>query len=138
MSKPTSWPHFQAVRSRLETLDYQVYIVDVPERPEFPYILLWGGVGDPSRETNLCEDFTDLDDTMGVTVTAGTPEGCFIVQQRVRNILEGVEVDLSVGRSGPLRLVDSQPVQMDRDVTILKTDRNPAFAVDIYSIRTQN
>lgn len=138
MSKPTTWPHFHAARTLLAELGHEVHIIDVPERPAFPYILLWGGVGTPHPERDLRGDFTDLDATMGVTVTAGTPEGCFIVQKRVRNALEGVELELAEGRSGPLRLLDSQPVQMDRDITILDSDRNPAFAVDIYSIRTQN
>lgn len=132
----TSIPIIDAVRARLEANGLRVYVVDVPERPAFPYVVLWAAAGTPSTEVALDGRFTDIDDTLGVTVTAGTPEGAFLLHEQVRGLL--ADWRATAPRYAPLRLVDSQAVQVDREVTIPDTDRHPAFAVDLYRVTTEN
>lgn len=115
----------------LEPLGYTVYDTDVPEQPTFPYIVVWGGESRPHVESPLSDRILGVDDRVGVTIAAGTPEGVRIAHERTRSVLQPggfpIEVDGFI-----LKLIDHMPVEVDRKEYITGTNRHPAFCVDIY------
>lgn len=111
----------------------RVYDTDVPETPRFPYIVLWGGNASPHPEQSVASRIDGVLDRVGVTVAAGTPEGARIVHQRARQVLQPGGFPLDIG-GFTLKLVDHQPVQVDRQETIIGTNRHPAYCVDIYQV----
>lgn len=111
----------------------RVYDTDVPESPKFPYIVAWGGNANPHPEQSVASRIDGVLDRVGVTVAAGTPAGARIVHSRVREVLQpgGFPLDIA---GFTLKLVDHQPVQVDRQETITGTNRHPAYCVDIYQV----
>lgn len=126
--------HINAVRALLASTGYEVYYVDVPEVPTLPYVLLWSSSGRMTAEA-LCGARDALDEQLGVTTVAGTPDGVLIAQQAVRARLDGSQPMVSSRRAW-LDLVDSQQVQVDRQTTIPDTNRHPAYGVDLYRYRS--
>lgn len=129
--------HVAAIRSALSVLPYDVHFVDVQGEPDYPYVLLWTSAGVPSSELPLCDTATDLDDTVGVTGVAESPEAALAVLGKVRGVLSpsgGPEPLVVPSRAAWLRLRDSRTVQADRDVTITGTNRHPFFGVDLYRL----
>ena len=126
--------HVSAVEKILTGAGHTVYFVDVPEKPTYPYALLWSTSGTLVSES-LCGSDDDLDEPLGVTAAAGTPEGVLIFQGLVRELLDGSS-PVVAGRSTNLDLTLSQRVEVDRDVTIVDTNRHPAFGVDLYRYRS--
>lgn len=123
---------FSELVASLEPLGYQVYDSDVPEQPEFPYIVVWGGDARPHVESPLSDRILGVQDRVGVTCAAGTPEGARIVHRLVRGILQPNGFPMLVG-GFTLKLTDHQPVEIDRQETITGTNRHPAYTVDLYS-----
>lgn len=123
--------HITAIKALLAPVG-AVYYVDVPDAPALPYVLLWGSSGVPSDDVPIsgADDLTDL---LGVTAVAGTPDGVLIVRSRVRTLLDGAH-PIVAGRLVTLRLFDSRPTQVDREVTIPNTNRHPAYGVDLYRL----
>jgi hypothetical protein len=126
--------HLEAVQALLDPLGYPVYFVDVPQVPTYPYVLLWSSAGHMVAEA-ICDEQADLDDLLGVTFVAGTPAAALVVAAAVRRVLMDSEPDVA-GWSSLLRLFDSRPVQVDRDVTNPALNRHPAYGVDIYQYRS--
>lgn len=123
---------FSELVSLLSGLGYRVYDSDVPEQPEFPYIVVWGGDARPHIEAPLASQIMGVQDRVGVTCAAGTPEGARIVHRLTRGLLQPGGFPKMVG-GFMLKLTDHQPVEVDRQETITGTNRHPAFTVDIYS-----
>lgn len=133
--------HIAAVRERLEELTFEgraggdlVYAVDVPEgvAPAFPYFLVWSSTG--RLVAGSLRDDRYLDDRVGVTVVALTPEGVWSAAAKARAALDGWTPTVDGQIVQPLRLVDSQAVQPDRDVTLPNSNRHPYFGVDLYRL----
>jgi len=127
--------HIDAIVTVLAPLGHEVHFVDVPDVPAYPYILLWSSAGVPGREVPLCDQHTDLDTQLGVTMVAATPLGVLRLAGLVRPILDGAPLTVP-DRSARLDLVDSRDVQVDRDVTLPQPDRHPAYGVDLYRLRS--
>jgi len=123
-----------AIVALAATSGYPAFFVDVPTAPTLPYVLVWSSGGNLALERPVSDSHTDTDDLIGVTTVAGTPAGVLIAQAAVRGVLD-LKSPVVAGRTTVLELVSSQPVQMDRDVTIPGTNRNPAYAVDMYRYR---
>lgn len=126
--------HIDAVTALLAPTGYTVYYVDVPEVPTLPYVLLWSSSGRMVSEA-ICDARTVLDEQLGVTTVAGTPEGVLTASAVVRARLDDAQPAIT-GRRAWLALVDSQPVQVDRQTTIPSTNRHPAYGVDLYRYRS--
>lgn len=124
---------FSELVALLSTLGWQVYDTDVPDTPKFPYIVVWGGGSRPHVEAPLSSKIMGVQDRLGVTYAAGTPEGARIVSAAARTVLQpsGYPLWLNGFR---LKLTDHQQVQVDADVKLSSTDRHPAFAVDIFEV----
>lgn len=125
---------FSDLTALLETLGYEVYDTDVPVTPRFPYIVVWGGEANPHREQPLTSRADGVQDRLGVTCAAGTPEGARIVHRRTREVLQPGGRPREVGGYW-VKIQDHQPVEVDRDETITGTNRHPAYCVDIYSVQ---
>lgn len=128
--------HVAALKAALEVL-YPTHYVDASGATGYPYLLLWSSPGTPGVEVALDDAQTDLDETFGITHVAATPEGVLTMTQRVRDVLtpRGRPGRLTVaGHSVWLRLDDSRPIDVDRDVVIPATGRHPAFGVDLYRL----
>ena len=134
--------HIAAIRARLETLTFTgrgvgdlVYLVDVPESvaPSFPYFLIWSSTGREVTESlGDCDTF--IDDQVGVTVVALTPDGVWSAAAKARGALSGHVLAVSGYQPQPLRLTESRAVQADRDVTLPNVNRHPYFGVDLYRL----
>lgn len=125
----------EAAKARLETLGRQVYLVDVPEgvTPTFPYYLLWSSTGNDVTESLAdCDDF--LNDQLGVTTAALTPEGVWSATAKARGVLKGHALAVEGHKVEPLKLTDARAIQADRDVTLPNSNRHPYFGVDLYRL----
>lgn len=115
----------------LESLGWSVYDTDVPEQPRYPYIVVWGGDARPHVESPLASKVLGVQDRVGVTYAAGTPQGARMVCVAAREVLQPQGFPVTVA-GYTLKLADHQPAQVDRDVKMTATDRHPAYAVDIF------
>lgn len=110
------------------------YVDGKPVTPPMPYVLLWLGSGRPATEDSVAPSGV-LEDDLGVTSVAGTPEGVLTVQGRARAVLAPYAAGVVVGgRLVTLSLYDSRPVQVDRDAAPTGTGRYPAYGVDLYDL----
>ena len=122
-----------AIRAALEAQGWPVFYVDAPTHPEvFPYVVLGSSSGRLFGPA-LCAELTDLDDLVRVMVVALTPEAVVVTQALVRPVLHNTHPPVD-GRSVTVRLLGSEPVGVDRDMTIPPTNLHPAFGVDIYRL----
>jgi len=131
-----------AVEALLAPWGKQVFYIEAKETTDasgvvtpisYPYVLLWGSPG-LLRADEMDGAQDDLNDMLGVTVAALTPDACLKAVDKVRSYLLGKQ-PLANGRHvQPLRLVDSQRVTADQSVTIPATNSHPYFGVDIYRI----
>ena len=113
----------------------QVYYVDVPEAPAYPYILVT--VLDPFQAEDLavCGVPDSLIDTLYVTMVHTTPGNLANLRQATRQLL-------NPGNAG--RLIAGAWVKLaplgtaiQPDLTAPKvqaTDRHPFYAVDTYTV----
>lgn len=121
-----------AVTALLAGLGHDVYFVDVPETPTYPYFVVWSSTGRLEAPA-LDGEQTDLDDLLGVTAVAQTAESVLVISELARSVLEDAAPPVP-GRRMHLRLFDSRPVVVDRDVTIPPANRHPAVGVDLYRL----
>lgn len=125
--------HIDAIRALLEPYGKPVYFVDVPEAPTYPYVLLWTSAGRMVSD-EVCGKLDDLNDILGVTIVGATPDAVLVAAPRVRSYLMDKQPQVEGRHVQPLRLFDSQNVDVDTDVTVPATNRHPAFAVDLYRL----
>jgi hypothetical protein len=133
-----------AIKALLVPLGRDVYFVEAakydPATGEqmslvYPYTLLWTSTGVPSVEGQLDGTRADVDDVLGVTQVAATPEGVLSAQKRVRSVLAPGGRPLWIPSvRATLRLFDSRPVATDRTLPVLQTGRYPAYGVDLYRV----
>lgn len=119
------------IKDLIEDEGYPVYYVDVPDKPAYPYVLLWSGAG-RERADSLADEDDYIDETLGVTCVATLAESVLDMVPIVRKVLNRAVV-MTDTHTAWLRLRDSQTVQVDRDVA-LPGHGYPHFAVDIYRV----
>ena len=119
------------IRALIAEESVTTYFVDVPEKPSFPYVLVWAS---PGREvtSSLSGDDDHISDIIGLTYVAELPESVLDLAAVVRPLVRRARLDLG-GFVAWLRPHDSQPVDMDRSVS-LPGGGNPAFAVDLLRV----
>ena len=114
----------------------EVYFGDVPGEPTYPYVLLWCSPGLlEAVEADGAQD--DLNEPLGVTYVAETSDAVLVVADRCRKLLVGAQPTAAGRYVQPLRLEDSRAVRADEAWTLPNTDRHPAYAVDIYRLRSE-
>jgi hypothetical protein len=121
----------ESIKALIEAEGYPVYYVDVPDKPAYPYVLLWSGAGG-ERAESLADEDDYIDDRLGVTCVATLAESVLDMVPIVRKALNRAVV-MTDSHTAWLRLRDSQTVQVDRDVA-LPGHGYPNFAVDIYRV----
>lgn len=127
--------HYAAVKALLPA-DMNVYMWNVPNSPQYPYVCLWGDLG---NETSGGPDGDSLEDTVGVlmlrvraTYAGLTGDSVLVLCRNVRAALNR-ERPVVAGRwCSELRQASLMDVQADTDVTIPGFG-NPLFAVDEFS-----
>ena len=113
----------------------QVYYVDVPEAPVFPYILL--SVLDPfqAEDTPVCGVPDSLVDTLYVTMVHSTPGNVAVLREATRSLLnQGNAGQIIAGAWVKLAPLGTA---VQPDLTAPKvpaTDRHPFYAVDTYTV----
>lgn len=125
--------HLQAVRAIVASLGYDVHIGDVPSSAAYPYVLLWGSGGRMTSPT-LCGAQDDLNDLFGVTMTATNASAALDMPPMIRTALLGSQLVVPGRFVQPLSLYDSQNVQVDAQVTLPRSNRHPAYVVDLYRV----
>ena len=133
--------HIDALRARITTATgYATHYVQAPDKPTFPYVLVWGPSWNAGDEPTLCGTNADLDALVGITAVAGTTDGVLVMQDAIRAALSpaGRMTQLTVaGRSAWLVLAPGygQSVAVDREVTLIEGG-HPAFSVEMYRLRS--
>lgn len=127
---------YAAVKARVESRGVTAHVVTVATpAPGYPYVILWGLRAVPEDST-LAADGDVVADRLAVTSVGSTVAACLTVQQLVRDELDGAVLAVDGRTVDELRLVESRPADVDRDVTIPGTG-HPAFAVDFYALSSQ-
>lgn len=122
-----------AIMDALLDLGWPVHYVDAPAKPDtLPYLVLGSSSGRMYGPA-LCADLTDLDDLLRVMVVHHNPTAVVVAQGQVRAVLHNTHPPVA-GRSVTVRLLGSEPVAVDRDMTIPVTNLHPAYGVDIYRL----
>jgi hypothetical protein len=122
-----------AIRLALVSGGWPTFYVEAPEHPDvFPYLVLGSSSGRMVAPA-LCADLSDLDDLVRVMAVGLTPESVVVTQEGVRAALHNTHPAV-YGRSVTVRLFGSEPVAVDRDMTVAPTNRHPAYGVDLYRL----
>lgn len=124
--------HLEAVKALLQPLGRPVFLGDVTGEPQFPYFFLWSSAGalDDSTQDGRQDAIVD---TFGVTGASPTYADALDLMRVSRTRLNGATPQVAGWSTSELRLVDTRPIQIDRDVR-LPNGRFPAFGVDIYRL----
>lgn len=109
--------HLDALKALLGTLPWTVYVVDVPEAPTYPYMLLNPPVGNFDRLT-LCNGVDTINDLFDVICAGESPEAVLEVVGRVHALLVDATPSIEGFRVDPIRHVDTRPVAEDREARL--------------------
>ena len=120
--------------ARLAAHDVTGYWLEVPDKPTWPYVVLWSTAGKLRRET-YAATADHLADRLGVTMASQSALGVLDHATNVRAILDGWTPAATAWDMAPLSLWDSQQAQPDLAVKLPVTGRHPYYAVDLYDLR---
>ena len=123
-----------SVIARLAAHDVAGYWLEVPDKPTWPYVVLWSTVGRLRRET-YAATADHLADRLGVTMASQSALGVLDHAANVRAILDGWTPAATAWDMAPLALWDSRQAQPDLAVKLPATGRHPYYAVDLYELR---
>lgn len=127
--------HYDAVAAMIPS-KYKLYQWDVPEIPTYPYVLLWGNIG--NEYTEALSGSPDSGSYRPKLTYAGqTGAQLLTVVDAVRSALNNrapVVAGWSPSRLRQTSLIDAQA---DRSVTIPGTSSHPVFCVDEFPFTSQ-
>lgn len=123
-----------SVIARLAAHDVAGYWLEVPDKPTWPYVVLWSTAGKLKREAYGARA-DHLADRLGVTCVSQSALGVLDHAANVRSILDGWTPAATAWDMAPLALWDSQQAQPDLAVKLPVTGRHPYYAVDLYELR---
>ena len=131
---PDLAPQIMALASVLRSAGFPVHVGDVAEKdPAMPYVMVQAPTGLPVSVA-VCGAQVESDDDVQVTVVDDSPLNCLRSVSVVRRALDGVVLEAPGRTCFPLKLRGSQPVLVDRDVTLVGSGRHPAYAVDVWRL----
>jgi hypothetical protein len=129
--------HYRAV-GNLVPAGLTVYYGGVPTQPTYPYVVLWGDLGDEVSGDAAGDALDDvvrgLSLRIRATCVAANWDSLMITVARVRGALNRAKpyvAHWSVSKLKQSALLDAQP---DADVTIPGTKNHPYYAVDEYAL----
>ena len=128
--------HYDAVKA-LMPAGLTVYRGSVPSTPTYPYVVLWGDLGDESSGGPDGDSLQDVPDVLSlrprVTYAGLTFDSVLIVARNVRAALNRKAPVVAGWSPGKLRQASLMDVQTDTSVT-LTGGANPVFAVDEFAL----
>lgn len=128
--------HYDAVKSLLPST-VRVHMWSVPADPVYPYVVLWGDLGEESSGGPDGDTLADRADVLSLRVRATyvglNGDSMLIMARNVRAALNRKTPNVPGWHPGPLRQFVLMDGQVDRDVT-LTGGGNPVFAVDEFAL----
>lgn len=129
--------HYDAIQALLPGT-MTVYRGAVPSNPSYPYVCLWGDLGDESSGGPDGASMGDVPSVLSLRARATyaglTFDSVLVMARNVRAALSRKVPNVAGRRCGPLRQSSLMDVQVDRDVTIAGSGANPLFAVDEFAL----
>ena len=127
--------HYEAVKALIPS-KFRVYLFDTPDRPQYPYVVLWGDAGLEHSES-LDPTPSDLTLNIRATCAGANYESCLVVLAGVRKALNRAVPTVAGRRVHELVQEPLLEVGPDRDVTLTATGTHPVFAVDGYTLLSE-
>ena len=128
--------HYDAVKALLPST-VRVYMWTVPSSPTYPYVVLWGDLGDESSGGPDGDALADVPDVLSLRIRATyvglTGDSVLIMARNARAALNRKTPAVTGWHPGKLRQSVLMDAQDDTDVT-LTGGGNPVFAVDEYAL----
>lgn len=128
--------HYAAVKA-LVPAGTTVYMWSVPDAPSYPYVVLWGDIGNESSGGPDGDSLQDVPDVLSLNVRATyaglTGDSVLIVARNVRAALNRKTPVVSGWRPSKLRQSSLMDAQTDTSVT-LTNGAHPVFAVDEFAL----
>jgi hypothetical protein len=128
--------HYAAVKALIPA-GTNVYMWDVPGTPQYPYVVLWGSVGDESSGGADGDSLLDRQDVLSLNIRATyagvNGDSMLIVARNVRAALNRKTPVVTGWRPGKLRQASLMDGQADLSIT-LTGGAHPVYAVDEFSL----
>jgi hypothetical protein len=128
--------HYDAVKALLPPA-VRVYMWNVPSAPTYPYVVLWGDLGEESSGGPDGDTLGDVPDVLSLRIRATyvglTGDSLLITARNARAALSRKIPAVPGWRTNPLRQAVLMDAQTDTDVT-LTGGGNPVFAVDEFAL----
>ena len=128
--------HYDAVKALLSST-VRVYMWNVPEAPAYPYVVLWGDLGEESSGGPDGDSLRDVPDVLSLRMRATyvglTGDSLLIVARNARAALNRQTPVVAGWHTNPLRQAVLMDAQTDTDVT-LTGGGHPIFAVDEFTL----
>ncbi|MEV7472232.1 hypothetical protein AB0N33_00780 [Pseudarthrobacter oxydans] len=128
--------HYDAVKALLPGT-VRVHMWSVPADPVYPYVVLWGDLGEESSGGPDGGTLGDVPNVLSLRVRATyvglTGDSLLIVARNVRAALNRKTPTVAGWHPGKLRQAVLMDAQVDRDVT-LTGGGHPVYAVDEFAL----
>lgn len=128
--------HYNAVRALLPST-VRVHMWSVPDGAAYPYVVLWGDLGDESSGGPDGDSLEDVPDVLSLRIRATyvglTGDSLLIIARNARKALSRKAPAVAGWRTNPLRQAVLMDAQVDRDVT-LTGGGHPIYAVDEFTL----
>lgn len=128
--------HYDAVKALLPST-VRVYMWSVPSTPSYPYVCLWGDLGEESSGGPDGDSLCDVPDVLTLrvraTYAAVNGDSLGIVARNVRVALNRKTPSVAGWAPSKLRQSVLMDAQTDFDVDI-PNQGNPIFAVDEFAL----
>jgi hypothetical protein len=124
--------HYNAVKALIRT-GTQVYMWSVPDTPKYPYVVLWGDLGNESSGGPDGDSLQDTPDVLELRIRATYVgqawDSALIVCRNTRSDLNRKTPTVAGWMPSKLRQSSLMDAQTDFDVT-----PHPVYAVDEFSL----
>ena len=128
--------HYNAVKAMLPST-VNVYMWSVPDQPVYPYVVLWGSVGDESSGGVDGDSLTDRQDVLSLNLRATyagvNGDSMLIVCRNVRAALNRKTPTVAGWKPGKLKQSSLMDGQADLSIT-LTGGAHPVYAVDEFRL----
>jgi hypothetical protein len=128
--------HYDAVKALLPGT-VRVHMWSVPDGAQYPYVVLWGDLGEESSGGPDGDSLEDVPDVLSLRIRATyvglTGDSLLITARNVRAALNRKTPVVTGWRTNPLRQAVLMDGQVDRDVT-LTGGGHPTYAVDEFTL----
>ncbi len=128
--------HYDAVKALIPST-IRVHMWSVPADPVYPYVVLWGDLGEESSGWEDGDSLQDDPDVLSIRIRATyvglNGDSMLITCRNVRAALNRKTPTVAGWHPNPLRQAVLMDGQVDTDVT-LTGGGNPTYAVDEFAL----